>query len=203
MRSKTIKIGNCPSSKNIEPSQARTLKSLFEDFKRRYRDCVVPDDGYFKGLSLKAAITKAALAENETGGRYSHQRRISKTAIEGAKENLLANEAAIEAATDFDDLLARVQAILAGVDGVGELYCYDTANRIGIKLGKIPHKVYLHRGTREGAAAIDPAFRKRDSLEIGELPDDLRNESASDLEDFLCIYKRELKTLFSNNSLKG
>jgi hypothetical protein len=80
---------------------------------------------------------------------------------------------------------------LNGVRGLGELYYYDTALRIGASLRLMPRRVYLHRGTRDGAHALGLAC-KADSLDPRDLPKALAVLEPREIEDFLCIYKDQL-----------
>ncbi|HEY4641073.1 MAG TPA: hypothetical protein VII75_06985 [Thermoanaerobaculia bacterium] len=141
--------------------------------------------------SLRAAIEMAAHATDERGKRYDHQYRIRRAAIAAATAALLAAEPSVAAASSFDDLFNLVSVQLRGVDGIGELYCYDTALRIGAYLGKFPTRVHLHRGTRAGAMAIKPGHRG-DTLEVTELPPELRSRQPLHVENILCIYKDRL-----------
>jgi hypothetical protein len=104
--------------------------------------------------SLDSAIEKAALAVNSRGKRYSHQRRLKKTALKEALRNLLDKSGALKLARDFDELFNLIGAAVKPIPGIGELYVYDTALRIGAKLKLFPIKVYLHAGTRVGARAL-------------------------------------------------
>ena len=65
---------------------------------------------------------------------------------------------------------------------------YDTALRIGAKLGVEPKTVYLHRGTRSGAKALG-IETNRPFIEVHEFPRQLRSLRPRELEDCLCIYK--------------
>jgi hypothetical protein len=68
---------------------------------------------------------------------------------------------------------------------------YDTALRIGAKLGLEPEVVYLHRGTRRGVRALG-LDADRTFVALGELPHELRALRPHEIEDCLCIYKTEL-----------
>jgi hypothetical protein len=87
-----------------------------------------------------------------------------------------------------------IQRALDSVRGIGELYEYDTALRIGSYLRKLPKRVYLHAGTRVGAKALgfDPKLR---SLNPRALPLPLRELKPHELEDVLCIYKDWLRAV--------
>ena len=119
--------------------------------------------------TLSEALSLAALAINSKAKRYSHQRRLSKTVLEQARDILLENEKEIRQGLDFDDLFALLERLLSPVKGLGELYVYDTALRIGAKIGVFPKRVYLHAGTRVGAKALGFDGRVK-TLEVSQLP---------------------------------
>jgi len=141
--------------------------------------------------TLREAIRLAALAKNRNGKRYSHQRRLSKTVLEQARDILLENEKAIEACQDFDDLFTLLEQLLASIKGLGELYTYDTALRIGTKIGLLPRRVYLHAGTRVGAKALGFDGKEK-AIEVSQLPDWLHQLEPHEIEDVLCIFKDKL-----------
>jgi len=141
--------------------------------------------------TLSDAIRLASLAVNSKGKRYSHQRRLSKTVLEQAQDILLANEKQISQSTDFDDLFTLLERLLAHVKGLGELYIYDTALRIGAKLNMLPKRVYLHAGTRVGAKALGFHGRIK-TLEVSQLPEWLQQLQPHEIEDVLCIFKDKL-----------
>lgn len=148
-------------------------------------------DWFRRQPTLGEAIHLAALAINSKGKRYSHQRRLSKTVLEQARDTVLKNEKAIEACQSFDDLLDLLEQLLASVKGLGELYIYDTALRIGTKIGLLPERVYLHAGTRVGTKALG-FDGKAKALEVSQLPDWLHQLQPHEIEDVLCIFKEKL-----------
>jgi hypothetical protein len=150
-------------------------------------------DWFRKQPSLQSAIEYAALATNSQGKRYSHQRRLPKTTLEQAKQTLLINAKAIEESRDFDDLFILIDKILEPVWGIGELYVYDTALRIGAKLNLLPTVVYLHAGTRQGARAL--GFGKAATLNASDLPADFRPLEPHEIEDVFCIFKDDLRKM--------
>jgi len=76
----------------------------------------------------------------------------------------------------------------------GELTVYDTALRIGAYLRIEPEKVFLHRGTRDGAKALGFKGGKR-SIRLDELPKAFHGLKPYQIEDCLCIYAKALKSL--------
>jgi len=77
------------------------------------------------------------------------------------------------------------------VSGFAALCVYDTALRLGAYLGIGPKYVYLHRGTTKGATMLGLDV-SGEFIRIQELPKELQNMQADDVENFLCIYKDEL-----------
>jgi hypothetical protein len=106
---------------------------------------------------------------NSRGKRYSHQRRLTRTALETANTVLSDRAKRVWGARDFDQLFNIVDAAVDDIPGLGELYVYDTALRIGAKLNLFPARVYLHAGTRQGARAQGEDARA-DALDMADLP---------------------------------
>ena len=71
---------------------------------------------------------------------------------------------------------------------------YDTAFRIGAKLNKLPTKVYLHTGTREGAKALGFDGKVK-SIGVYELQPEFQKLEPYEIEDILCIFKDKFKQM--------
>lgn len=138
--------------------------------------------------TLSEAIRLAALAINSKGKRYSHQRRLRKEVLEQARYILFKNQEDIKLSPSFDDLHNTLIRLLDPVKGLGELYCYDTALRIGANIGLFPERVYLHAGTRRGVKALG-LDSKASALEVSQFPEWLHQLKAYEIEDVLCIFK--------------
>ncbi len=96
--------------------------------------------------------------------------------------------AALGEARSFADLITRVANAVRPVCGIGELYIYDTALRLGGHLRLLPREVYLHAGTRRGAQALglDP---RSESVPPHCFRPVLQRLRPHEIEDVLCIYK--------------
>ena len=89
--------------------------------------------------------------------------------------------------------MERLNNAVRSVRGIGELYVYDTALRIGAHLRLLPRQVYLHTGTRVGARALGLDDRTT-SVSLSHLPVGLRPLQPHEVEDVLCIYNDWLAT---------
>ena len=137
---------------------------------------------------LDEAIDWAAYARNELGRRHPHQHRLKEVNLGRSRYKLLSVKEQIRACSTFDELLHLVEDISGEIKGLGDLYCYDTALRLGAYLGVFPAKVYLHAGTRDGAKVLGLNW-KAESVDLESLPEELLCLGPYEIEDMLCIYK--------------
>jgi hypothetical protein len=161
-------------------------------------------DGLLQGFrnlqSLEQTVRVAALGLTPDGKRHPHQRRVARSALAQAKDILLSALGEIGACPSFEDLFSLVTTRTGLVKGFGKLAQYDTALRIGAFRGIYPQRAYLHAGARVGAGALGFS-KRRDALEVSELPQPLPRLAPHEIEDFLCIYKVELKRIRLPKSL--
>lgn len=169
-----------------------SITAIVQDYIRRHRPNAIRELQYFRNIpSLKEAIEQAGLARTPNGKRSSHQRRIPASVLQQATRRL--RRANLGHVGSFAQLIARVTTATRSVHGIGELYVYDTALRLGVHLGLRPRRVYLHAGTRRGAQALGLDSRS-ESLSLNQLPEALRRLRPYEIEDVLCIYKDWLAT---------
>jgi hypothetical protein len=141
---------------------------------------------------LATALRLAAYATTSAGKRHSHHTRRPLSTLRRAHVELARCDLA--ACRTFDDLLRMVDESIRNIDGIGELFVYDTALSIGAFLRLEPDRIYLHAGTRVGALALGFA-RGRQTVDVDELPPEFRRLPSHEIEDCLCIYKRDLQRL--------
>jgi hypothetical protein len=173
------------------------LRSLVREFQEGCEPYLKAEYSlYEEHESLEEAARCAADPE------HSHVRAYWRSSVYKAREELGKKLKAIEGAETFDDLYERIGTIIRPIRGVGDLTTYDIAHRIGLYLSKrdnnpklLPSHVYLHAGTKEGARFLGvKGKRKVGKSEFGFK--ELNSLSAQFLEDFLCIYKGQLKSLY-------
>lgn len=168
-----------------------TLDEIVSEYIREYRDDARAEmDTFRRERSRASAIRRAALCEFPDGKRHPHQYLIPQRLLELAEERLQAAARRLAGAPDFDALHEIVRREIGPVHGIGKLMVYDIAHRIGAYLGKVPTLVYLHRGTKEGAALL--GFRGV-TLDPALLPSAFSRLTPAEIEDCLCIYKDKLR----------
>jgi hypothetical protein len=168
-----------------------TFEDIVRDYIRNYRDAARAEMETFRHeRSRTATIRRAALCEFPDGKRHPHQYLIPKRLLELAEDHLQAAAKRIADARDFDALHEIVKHEIGSVHGIGKLMVYDIAHRIGAYFGKSPRLIYLHRGTKDGAAIL--GF-KGETLNPALLPAAFSGLTAAEAEDCLCIYKDELR----------
>ena len=141
------------------------------------------------------------MAVSPSGKRLNHQRRIPKAVLDTWAESLLARRRQILGTKTFEALHNILSEAAANVHGIGPLTVYDTATRIGVFLRREPERVYVHAGVEQGAKAL--GFRSRKSISPDELPGAFRRLSADEMEDCLCIYKRQLAAIRAGRTLRA
>jgi hypothetical protein len=190
MSLQVIELTEYPGRGHLWP---RNLDDIVDDFILAIRPEANNElERWANELSIKSAATRAGLAVRPDGKRYDHQFRLPQASLDEASRLLASLD--FSASETFHDLHELINAVIRPLHKVGELMVYDTALRIGARLGLEPHFVYLHRGTREGAYNLGLPWRKP-YLTVRELPRALRRLRPREIEDCLCIYKGDLKKL--------
>jgi hypothetical protein len=179
------------------------LNALVEDYREKHLPCKIGELDSFRDESYDEAVRRAALARKRDGTKYGHQNRLENDRLRAARDLLAASLSYEEARRmNFDQLHDRLFDLLvsAGLWRRPDLYAYDTALRIGANTGIEPAQVYLHAGTREGAAHLGIGA-KQDRIPPSVFPKQIRVLKPDQIEDFLCIYKDDLKALAVGGSL--
>ena len=150
---------------------------IVRDYSSRHRERARRELRYYAiQRSLENAIREATLSRLPSGKRHPHQRRIPSHVLQSAERRLQAIAGQLQAAESFAELHDLIERRIKPIRGIGDLAVYDIAHRIG--------------ATREGARALNLGGR---TIEVRELPARLRQLSAAEIEDCLCIYKDALR----------
>ena len=168
----------------------QSIGDIVRNYKKTCRPSFSKELQFYKNQkSLLKAIETAALAKLPSRKRHPHQRRIREAILQTAKNNLL--RVNLEYSKTFSELHARVKKAIGYISGIGELTIYDTALRIGAYLRLEPELIYLHAGVRYGVKALGLDHRLN-TLERSKLPKEFHLLKPHEIEDCLCIYKKEL-----------
>lgn len=167
-----------------------TLAAIVRAYREDHQRGAKAEQDYYANLpTLAEAVERAARAERPDGKRHDHQTRLTRASLETARRRL--GDTPIPSVRTFAELLSFVDRTIRPIPGIGELMVYDTALRIGARMGVEPDVIYLHRGVRDGAKALG-LDAGSDFVYLHDLPIELRELSPREIEDCLCIYKREL-----------
>jgi hypothetical protein len=173
------------------PSARKLVREYVEHGRPRHRATLL---FYQREKSLSKVIRQAAMAMLPNGKKHPHQWRLSNATLRDAADRLSRKVRAFSACRSFHDLFELVETTTAPLIGFGELAIYDTALRIGARLALSPTEVYLHAGTRKGCVVLGltgAAMRMR--LPRSEFPANIRDLPIDEIEDFMCIYKDDLR----------
>jgi len=173
------------------PPSPQDLRAIVDEYIRDYRvRAMLEMRRYTRLESLADAVDIAARCVLPNGKRHPHQTRIPPESLAEARTRLLAAD--LGSCRSFDDLHPKINSLIRDIHMIGPLVVYDVSHRIGAFLRLEPDRVYLHRGTRDGALALGLG-RGRDTIDLAELPDEFHRLSEAEAEDCLCIYKKRLK----------
>jgi hypothetical protein len=139
--------------------------------------------------TLEEAIKVAVMSKDKNNIKHSHQWRIYNYVYDEFVKNLLNVKNKINNSKDFDELFNIID--FYKTSGVGELFCYDTALRIGHYLNKLPEKIYIHAGTRKGLKLLLDRIIFERTIYKHDLPEPFCSceLTPAQLEDFFCVKK--------------
>jgi len=182
---------SCRTAEN--KNKIRSLENIVKHYKRYIDQCsenTLPQElEYFGSLSFnKMGLKKIANAKLANGKKHTHQKCLDKKVFPQVSDRLLNRQREISNVQTFSELFKKVSSIIKDINGVGPLMIYDTTLRLGAILGLKPQKVYIHRGSKEGAKNLGLNIKKG-YLEKDELPNEFQDLEPYEIEDCLCIYK--------------
>jgi len=181
------KPANC--AKRVRRAEFESLVAIIAHYLANYSDNANRELQFCRcQRTIDAALKQAALARLPSGKRAHHQRRLSQSTLNAAWDAL--KQCDFSECRSFHELFCLVDETVRPIHGIGELYIYDTSLRMGAFLRLSPDRVYLHAGTRVGARAL--GFSGGDYILCSDLPNEFAVLQPHQIEDCLCIYKREL-----------
>ena len=122
---------------------------------------------WYQKKNIDTAIQCAAEALNPNGTINSHQRRIGAIKLAQGAQSLIRLKNKIRKCISFEEIFMLTEEIRLQSYGLGDLWSYDTALRIGFNLKKYPRKVYIQAGVIKGAKkALGKSFIKSRTKKI-------------------------------------
>lgn len=173
-----------------------SVNKIVDNFIEECRDNTLKELSYYQEKdTLRKAVESASWAEDPDGETHPHQQRpsqLNSKTFQEIEKILLENLDELRSCSSFKELIETVESKIGDIGGVGPLMLYDTSQRIGAYLDIMPEKVFLHRGTKEGAEAL--GFDSgRDSISPEELPEPFQKLEPYEIEDCLCLYHEHLE----------
>ena len=108
------------------------LRQIAEDYQYNHLPIVKREIKWFHTQpDFKTALETAATATSSQGVRYEHQHGIKVSAVDQALKALVREQEQIMWAIDFESMYTALDNLLKPIDGIGGMYVYDTALRIG------------------------------------------------------------------------
>lgn len=179
-------IWSCACGKPTDAS----IKSLVKHYEANHKRLLEEDLTEFARGRLDAVIDRAACGNCRPARRHRHQWQIARDVLGGFATRLCGRTEKVRSAKNFAELWAVINE--KRKTGIGPLAVYDTALRIGWKLGKLPENtVFLQCGAVEGARRLGITGITRVSRDDFRLRP-LRDLPAYHIENFLCMYKDDI-----------
>ncbi|MDY6785340.1 MAG: hypothetical protein SW833_22790 [Cyanobacteriota bacterium] len=149
--------------------------------------------------SLKSALEKAFLSEDQRGKVHRHQARVGRRRLAEAAGIALErfNYMSESDFNNFNEIYHFVQSVASEVPGFGSLAVYDVSLRIAKYQGCDILNVHLHAGVSQGARAMGFDVEDGETLRVDQFPEPFNQLSADHLENLLCIYKNVLADAFA------
>lgn len=184
-----------------EPDESlETYDDVVNDYIRCYRDSTQAERQFFKDCSFQKAIRYAGHCMRSDDKRHGHHRRRSQETLIEVESILQECAEEMRVCKTFHELHELIHREIHLIDGVGPLLVYDATTSIGAHLGLNPDRIYLHSGTAKGAKAI-LRIRGRKTINRSELPSAFMRLRCCEVEDCLCIYKRDLTRIARQKQL--
>lgn len=173
-----------------------------ECYQQDYLPVLLEIKQFYKSLKdVPEVIDSASKGQIPSGRMDRHQWRVGYEKGTVGSRELLLKLNRIEEANSFEEIFEITEEVKKTVYGLGELWSYDTALRIGFKKGFYPENVYVQAGVKDGVKkALGITKVKERSLPVTRFPESFRKLRPYQLENFLCIWGKK-KTICKTVSL--
>lgn len=163
------------------------LEKIIEHYKTQHQLNLESELADFSpSNNFSDVISRVAYCKGKDEKKFPHQHRVTKKTCDESYSVL--KIISFDTIEDFESLYKYLKMKLLPIHGVGKLYVYDAALRLGAYFSQEPTKIYLHAGTLKGARNLNLDTSK-DSLNIQDLPLHLQTINPKFVEAILCIYK--------------
>ncbi len=173
-----------------------SLKSDVQNYKRCFAPSLEAMRDYYqrKEIVLNDAIYEGAQGIMPNGKMNSHQNRVGYKKCRLGAAELKAKTAALKRAKSFEEIFAITEEVRKAIHGLGHLWSYDTALRIGFHKRVYPTEVYVQSGVVDGVKKLNKHLKGR-SLAMSAFPPELQKLTPYEVENFLCVWgKNKIKS---------
>lgn len=173
-------------------------KIYYQEIEIYYQDLFNKNDFGFKHVIRQAA--EAQIICNGKRTFADHQHRIGRKRCEqGANELLKSkNFQDLNNANSFEDIFVITERVKNYIYRLGDLWSYDTAQRIALSKGFYPKEVYIHAGAKDGTRLLvkssllnSSEIRGKRKISPSVFPKELSKLEPYLIENILCVGKRE------------
>ena len=168
-----------------------SLRSDIHNYKQNVLPKLIAIKEFYKGLTLINAIKYASEGKNPDGKMNSHQWRIGKRLGKDGASALSKQELEIREAKTFEDIFKLTEKVRKETYGLGDLWSYDTALRIGFNKRVYPEEVYIQRGVLKGIRKLLGNIKLQRHIPLRILPQELQGFEPFEVENFLCLWGKD------------
>jgi hypothetical protein len=158
-----------------------------QKYKAKYLPNLEVVKRFYESMSLNEAIELGAKAIDPNNKMNPHQRRIGYRMTKIGADELLKYAHEISRSSTFDDVYHYADEVGKSIHGLGPLWSYDTALRIGFQKKCYPKEIYVQCGVKKGLLKCGIAPKER-KIELHCLPETLKDLEPYAIENFLCVW---------------
>lgn len=173
------------------------LKADIDKYIRTSLQQLKVTEAIYKKMNLSDAVIRSASARTTLDKIDSHQRRIGKVLLTKASNELMMKINLIRKCKTFADIFEITESVKKAIYGLGDLWSYDTALRIGFNMDIYPKDVYVQAGVRKGVTKIFTQKRiKGRCFPLSIFPSEIQKLKPHEVENFLCVWGKSSSKAF-------